>query len=146
MWSRTHSCIPNRISKHCLYSVEDFTSPFWKVYYRLMVTTGKLDSTVTPLGKKLLHTWHLRPLLDLSEISARHDAVEFFSSAENAPIMTSLRKTMKGVRNVPAHCTKLQTGRGSYVEWKCLVDVSDVVNLWHTGGEKLLRSEFFNRL
>nr|KIR86655.1 DNA mismatch repair protein MSH5 [Cryptococcus tetragattii IND107] len=83
---------------------------------------GKLDSTVTPLGKKLLHTWHLRPLLDLAEISTRHDAVGFFSSAENAHFMTSLRKTMKGVRNVPAHCTKLQTGRGSYAEWKCLVD------------------------
>ncbi|KIR53753.1 DNA mismatch repair protein MSH5 [Cryptococcus gattii Ru294] len=83
---------------------------------------GKLDSTVTPLGKKLLHTWHLRPLLDLAEISTRHNAVEFFSSAENAHFMASLRKAMKGVRNVPAHCTKLQTGRGSYAEWKCLVD------------------------
>lgn len=108
-----------------------FHRPVLESYYRLTVAPGKLDSTVTPLGKKLLHTWHLRPLLGLAEICTRHDAVEFFSSAENAHFMTSLRKTMKGVRNVPAHCTKLQTGRGSYAEWKCLVDVSDVATVWH---------------
>lgn len=111
-----------------IFGKKNLTGSFWKVYHRLTVAIGKLDSTVTPLGKKLLHTWHLRPLLDLCEISARHDAVQFFSSTENAPFTTSLRKIMKGVRNVPAHCTKLQTGRGGYVEWKCLVDVSDVMN------------------
>ncbi|WVQ82858.1 hypothetical protein IAT38_004993 [Cryptococcus sp. DSM 104549] len=83
---------------------------------------GKLDCTVTPLGHKLFHTWHLRPLLDLAEISARHDAVALFSDAENEHVSSSIRKIMKSVRNVPARCTRLRTGRGGYVEWKCLVD------------------------
>ncbi|OXC87107.1 DNA mismatch repair protein MSH5 [Cryptococcus neoformans] len=105
-----------------IFDVESHASMYSDQDKQALSIFGKLDSTVTPLGKKLLHTWHLRPLLDLSEISARHDAVQFFSSTENAPFTTSLRKIMKGVRNVPAHCTKLQTGRGGYVEWKCLVD------------------------
>ncbi|ODN73698.1 hypothetical protein L202_07243 [Cryptococcus amylolentus CBS 6039] len=83
---------------------------------------GKLDSSVTPLGRKLLHTWHLRPLLSLDEIAHRHDAVALFSATENEYVVSSLRKIMKGVRNVPARVTRLQSGRGSYVEWKCLVD------------------------
>src|SRR5208282_3528789 len=35
-----------------------------------------LDATVTPLGKRLLRTWMLRPSLDRAEIEARLDAVE----------------------------------------------------------------------
>ena len=35
-----------------------------------------LDSTVTPMGKRLLRAWMLRPSLDRAEIDARLDAVE----------------------------------------------------------------------
>ncbi len=35
-----------------------------------------VDQTVTPMGARLLRNWLLEPLLDLSEIAARQDAVE----------------------------------------------------------------------
>ncbi len=35
-----------------------------------------MDATVTPMGKRLLRTWMLRPSLDRSEIEGRLDAVE----------------------------------------------------------------------
>ncbi len=34
-----------------------------------------LDTTLTPMGKRLLRSWLLRPSIDLSEIQARQDAV-----------------------------------------------------------------------
>jgi DNA mismatch repair protein MutS len=35
-----------------------------------------IDSTITPMGKRLLRAWLLRPSLDLAEINARLDVVE----------------------------------------------------------------------
>src|SRR6185437_12424335 len=35
-----------------------------------------IDATVTPMGKRLLRAWMLRPALELEEINARLDAVE----------------------------------------------------------------------
>ena len=35
-----------------------------------------LDSTITPMGKRLLRSWMLRPSIDLAEINRRLDAVE----------------------------------------------------------------------
>jgi DNA mismatch repair protein MutS len=35
-----------------------------------------IDATITPVGKRLLRAWLLRPSLDLAEINARLDAVE----------------------------------------------------------------------
>jgi len=39
---------------------------------------GTIDRTVTPMGGRLLRKSLLEPLLDIQEISDRHDAVEFF--------------------------------------------------------------------
>ncbi|WWD22617.1 hypothetical protein CI109_107110 [Kwoniella shandongensis] len=83
---------------------------------------GLLNTAVTPLGRKLLHSWHLRPLVDIDEITARHDAVELLAASENSHIVDSIRRSMKMIRNVPARCTKIRNGNGGYQEWKCLVD------------------------
>jgi len=39
---------------------------------------GVLDRTKTPMGKRMLRAWVNKPLLDLDQINARLDAVEFF--------------------------------------------------------------------
>ena len=39
---------------------------------------GALDRTKTPMGKRMLRAWVNKPLLDLEQINARLDAVEFF--------------------------------------------------------------------
>src|SRR5580700_11087455 len=54
-----------------------------------------IDSTVTPMGKRLLRSWLLRPALDLGEINARLDAVEAGVKATVA--REELRRALDGV-------------------------------------------------
>jgi DNA mismatch repair protein MutS len=53
------------------------------------------DATVTPMGKRLLRSWLLRPSIDIEEINARLDAVE---SQVNATIAREeLRRALDGI-------------------------------------------------
>ncbi len=50
-----------------------------------------IDATVTPMGKRLLRSWLLRPSIDLAEINARLDAVEVSSERNHRPRRTAPR-------------------------------------------------------
>jgi DNA mismatch repair protein MutS len=54
-----------------------------------------LDATVTPMGKRLLRSWMLRPSLEVSEINARLDAVE--AQVKDAIAREELRRAMEGI-------------------------------------------------
>ena len=54
-----------------------------------------LDSTVTPMGKRLLRSWMLRPSIDEAEIQARLDAVE--TQAKDVVAREELRRSLDGV-------------------------------------------------
>ena len=54
-----------------------------------------IDAAVTPMGKRLLRAWLLRPSLDLSEINARLDAVE--AGVKNMVAREELRRALDGV-------------------------------------------------
>ena len=54
-----------------------------------------LDRTVTPMGKRLLRAWMLRPSLDGSEINQRLDAVE--EQAQKTIAREELRSALAGV-------------------------------------------------
>jgi DNA mismatch repair protein MutS len=54
-----------------------------------------IDSTGTPMGKRLLRSWMLRPALDLSEINARLDAVE--AGVKATVVREELRRALDGV-------------------------------------------------
>ncbi|MGA8541751.1 MAG: DNA mismatch repair protein MutS [Terriglobales bacterium] len=54
-----------------------------------------LDATVTPMGKRLLRTWMLRPSLDRAEIASRLDAVEV--QVKDTVRREELRRSMDGV-------------------------------------------------
>jgi len=54
-----------------------------------------IDAAVTPMGKRLLRTWLLRPSLDLAEISARLDAVE--AGVKDIIAREELRRASDGV-------------------------------------------------
>ena len=54
-----------------------------------------IDAAVTPMGKRLLRAWLLRPSLDLGEINARLDAVE--SGVKNTIAREELRRALDGV-------------------------------------------------
>jgi DNA mismatch repair protein MutS len=54
-----------------------------------------IDAAVTPMGKRLLRAWLLRPSLDLSEINARLDSVE--AGVKNTIARQELRRALDGV-------------------------------------------------
>ena len=54
-----------------------------------------IDAAVTPMGKRLLRAWLLRPSLDLSEIDARLDAVE--AGVKDTIAREELRRALDGV-------------------------------------------------
>ncbi len=54
-----------------------------------------IDCAVTPMGKRLLRAWLLRPSLDLNEINARLDAVE--AGVKHIVAREELRRALDGV-------------------------------------------------
>jgi DNA mismatch repair protein MutS len=54
-----------------------------------------IDVAVTPMGKRLLRAWLLRPSLDLAEIKARLDSVE--AGVKNTIAREELRRALDGV-------------------------------------------------
>jgi DNA mismatch repair protein MutS len=54
-----------------------------------------LDATVTPMGKRLLRTWMLRPSLDRAEIEGRLDSVEV--QLKDTVRREELRRTLDGI-------------------------------------------------
>jgi DNA mismatch repair protein MutS len=54
-----------------------------------------IDAAVTPMGKRLLRAWLLRPSLDLSDINARLDAVE--AGVKDTIAREELRRALDGV-------------------------------------------------
>ena len=54
-----------------------------------------LDATVTPMGKRLLRAWMLRPSIDAAEIEARLDAVE--EQSHQTITREELRRSLEGV-------------------------------------------------
>jgi DNA mismatch repair protein MutS len=54
-----------------------------------------IDAAVTPMGKRLLRSWLLRPSLNLAEINSRLDAVE--AGAKDTIAREELRRALDGV-------------------------------------------------
>ena len=57
-----------------------------------------LDSTLTPMGKRLLRAWMLRPSINLSEINQRLDAVE--AGVKEFIAREELRRALEGVLDI----------------------------------------------
>jgi DNA mismatch repair protein MutS len=54
-----------------------------------------LDATVTPMGKRLLRSWMLRPSVDVAEINGRLDAVEV--QVKDVVSREELRRSLAGI-------------------------------------------------
>src|SRR5437870_7420488 len=54
-----------------------------------------IDATVTPMGKRLLRSWMLRPSIELAEINARLDAVE--AQVRETVSREELRQALDGI-------------------------------------------------
>jgi len=57
-----------------------------------------LDATLTPMGKRLLRAWMLRPSIDRADIDARFDAVEELTS--NLMNREELRRALDGIFDI----------------------------------------------
>jgi DNA mismatch repair protein MSH5 len=83
-----------------------------------------INTTITPLGKKLFHTWLLRPLTNIDRINARLDAVQLLSSHEYTGPRQNIKRDMKNIKNIGGFCLKIKSGRASWKDWLGLVEVS----------------------
>jgi DNA mismatch repair protein MutS len=54
-----------------------------------------IDATVTPMGKRLLRSWMLRPSIDSAEINARLDSVQ--AQVKNTVAREELRRALDGI-------------------------------------------------
>jgi DNA mismatch repair protein MutS len=54
-----------------------------------------IDATITPMGKRLLRSWMLRPSIEVTEINARLDAVE--AQVNETVAREELRRTLDGI-------------------------------------------------
>ncbi|KAH1063194.1 hypothetical protein J1N35_028181 [Gossypium stocksii] len=60
---------------------------------------GIMNKCVTPMGRRLLRNWFLRPILDLENLNNRLNVISFFLSSEE--LMVSLCETLKSMKDVP---------------------------------------------
>ncbi|CAH8337021.1 unnamed protein product [Eruca vesicaria subsp. sativa] len=59
---------------------------------------GVMNKCATPMGRRLLRSWFMRPILDLEVLDRRLNAISFFISS--VELMTSLRETLKSVKDI----------------------------------------------
>ena len=70
-----------------------------------------LDTTRTAMGARMLRDWIVRPLRDLSEINARLDAVETFTT--NRTLLAEVRELLGEMRDLERIMSRLGSGGGN---------------------------------
>ncbi|XP_073153952.1 DNA mismatch repair protein MSH5 isoform X6 [Henckelia pumila] len=68
---------------------------------------GMMNKCVTPIGRRLLRNWFLRPILDLDKLNSRLNTISFFLCAEE--LLVSLRETLKSVKDIPHLLKKINS-------------------------------------
>ncbi|XP_075522973.1 DNA mismatch repair protein MSH5 isoform X2 [Primulina tabacum] len=68
---------------------------------------GMMNKCVTPIGRRLLRNWFLKPILDLDKLNSRLDTISFFLCAEE--LLVSLRETLKSVKDIPHLLKKINS-------------------------------------
>lgn len=56
---------------------------------------GTLDTTITPMGKRLIHQWVSQPLLSVEKITHRQNGVQYFF--DNGMVRAELRNALKPI-------------------------------------------------
>ncbi|WOO84537.1 DNA mismatch repair protein MSH5 [Vanrija pseudolonga] len=83
---------------------------------------GVINTTVTPLGKKLFHTWLLRPLINIEQINRRLDAVEVLSSKECTKPRADIIKELRRIKDLNWVCRRIKSGKAGWKDWQSLVE------------------------
>src|SRR5271157_3013521 len=69
---------------------------------------GVLDCTVTPMGKRMMHQWVSRPLLNIEKIKARQDGVQYFF--ERGMERAETRATLKPLADLERLVNRVMAG------------------------------------
>ena len=99
-----------------------------------------IDQTITAMGGREMRGWLVRPLRDLKEIEARHDAVAGF--LEDAGALDDFRETLKEVRDLARLVGRLVGGAGTARDLVALRLTLDVLptlrkNVAQISGQKI---------
>jgi DNA mismatch repair protein MutS len=76
---------------------------------RAVTLIDVVDETLTPMGARTLRRWLMRPLVSVSAIRMRHDAVH--ALLEDATLRRSLRGALKEVRDLERLASRAGAGR-----------------------------------
>ncbi|XP_042443072.1 DNA mismatch repair protein MSH5 isoform X1 [Zingiber officinale] len=90
---------------------------------------GMFNKCVTPMGRRLLRAWFLRPILDLDILNNRLDTISFFLCCEE--VMSALHETLKTVRDVPHMLKKFNSPSSSFTTTDWNAFLKSICSLLH---------------
>ncbi len=70
---------------------------------------GTLDTTITPMGKRLIHQWVSQPLLSVEKIKLRQNGVQYFFS--NGMMRAELREALKPITDLERLINRVIAGQ-----------------------------------
>lgn len=85
-----------------------------------------IDSTITPMGARLLKSWLISPLLNVIEISNRQNNVKLF--VENFSLAQELREDLKSVHDLDRIVSRIVSGSAHPKEMLALKDSLITIN------------------
>ncbi|CAL9122662.1 unnamed protein product [Musa textilis] len=106
---------------------------------------GMFNKCVTPMGRRLLRAWFLRPILDLDILNNRLNTISFFLCCEE--VMSALRETLKTVRDVPHMLKKFNSPSSlcTTSDWnaflKCICSLLHINKIFEVGISEYLQEK-----
>ncbi|KAK1577849.1 hypothetical protein Q3G72_025394 [Acer saccharum] len=90
---------------------------------------GMMNKCVTPMGRRLLRNWFLRPILDLEILNSRLNTISFFLCSEE--LMASLHETLKSVKDIPHILKKFNSPSSSCTVGDWTAFLKSICSLLH---------------
>ena len=85
-----------------------------------------IDSTVTPMGARLLRSWLVKPLLNIQEITYRQNKTKLF--IENSSLKDEVRDDLKSVHDLDRIVSRIVSGGANPKEILSLKDSLIIIN------------------
>ncbi len=114
----------NHITKISLYVDTDYLyiSPFAVYGLEIDRLISVLDSTVTPMGRRMLKYWIYHPLLDIYGIKRRQDAVQLLLRKDD--MHSDILEVLKDITDVEKALSKISFSYGNVVK-----EILAIINL-----------------
>lgn len=84
---------------------------------------GIMNKCKTPVGKKLMREWFLRPLLDQEMIFERHQAVSYFLRPTNREFTQTVLRNLAKFKDLPRILGRIRSICASVSDWCSLFEV-----------------------